>query len=376
MKKIITLIRKILGIEGIATQLRYTLEAQKQLITQQNQIIRNTKVLSLVMNTSAKNRIFYLSSPEHGNLGDQAISAAAIDLLKKLYPEYSIVDITYNDWLASRDFIIPLVNSVDIITIHGGGNFGNLWIHEEEARQDIVSSFPLNQIISLPQSITFTDDEDGYAALEKAKKIYNNHKNLTIMTRGEISFQRSKEYFPNVTHVLAPDCVMFWEEKLLDHYQNNNREGILFALRSDKEKASDDAIFKMIENFAQKHNIPTFALDTVIAKEDIFPHDREVLLNSLLENFGNARLIITDRLHGMIFSMLTSTPCIVFPSIDHKIKECSAWLEHLEWIHFNSPIGEIEQLIKEYVIEEKRISHEEKLTTKTIAVYQDMLNKK
>ena len=37
------------------------------------------------------------------------------------------------------------------------------------------------------------------------------------------------------------------------------------------------------------------------------------------KDFQKSELVITDRLHGMIFCYITKTPCIVMPNNNHKI---------------------------------------------------------
>ncbi|MGL4561616.1 MAG: polysaccharide pyruvyl transferase family protein, partial [Brevinema sp.] len=389
MKKVSYTVRRILGIKRIINEIsilqkqiqeqkqiqkQIQIQIQIQISNQQRQINIFERIFSANTNTS-KNQIFYLNSPEHSNLGDQAIAAASIDLLKILFPNYVLIEITYNDWLTNRDTILPFINKKDLIFLHGGGNMGNIWYNEEEIRQNIIASLPDNKIISLPQSITFTEDEFGKKALENSRKIYNAHKNLTIMTRDQISFERSKIYFPKVHHILSPDSVFFWEDEMLERYNNQqDRTGLFFAIRNDKEKISNPLLFDSIKDLCQKKEILYTIGDTVIIKDDsIYAHDRKYFIFQLLDQFASARLIVTDRLHGMIFAMLTSTPCIVFPSFDHKIKESQKWVEHLEWIKFNPSIDEIEKMINDYVVHQKTVNHPKILSECILKIYREML---
>ena len=73
---------------------------------------------------------------------------------------------------------------------------------------------------------------------------------------------------------------------------------------------------------------------------------RKKEVKNKLEQFKKAKLIITDRLHGMIFAAITSTPCIALGNYNHKIKSCSETLEHLGYIKYVDNVEEIDENIK------------------------------
>lgn len=45
---------------------------------------------------------------------------------------------------------------------------------------------------------------------------------------------------------------------------------------------------------------------------------RKEALSDLFDQFRSLQLIVTDRLHGMIFAAITSTPCIVFGNFNQQ----------------------------------------------------------
>ena len=61
---------------------------------------------------------------------------------------------------------------------------------------------------------------------------------------------------------------------------------------------------------------------------------RENALNEKFAQFAGAELVITDRLHGMIFCAITGTPCIVLDSKSPKVRGCYEWIRHLDYIRF------------------------------------------
>lgn len=51
------------------------------------------------------------------------------------------------------------------------------------------------------------------------------------------------------------------------------------------------------------------------------------LLSNKIQQFAEAQLVITDRLHGMILCILSGTPCLVLPNSNHKIRQT-----YLNWL--------------------------------------------
>ena len=126
--------------------------------------------------TKEDKKIFHLSIPSHGNMGDQAIAYATYKFLRDNFPEYKIIEVYRDDIYEKYYSIKKILNKEDIIVTIGGGNMGNLWTREEIIRRFIFEKFKNNKIISMPQTISFTQDEEGKKELEKSKKIYCNNK--------------------------------------------------------------------------------------------------------------------------------------------------------------------------------------------------------
>ena len=72
-----------------------------------------------------------------------------------------------------------------------------------------------------------------------------------------------------------------------------------------------------------------------------------IIFHTKRDKFSKAELVITDRLHGMIFSVITKTPCLVFDNKNHKISETyTAWLKDCNYILPSSPKTFIEDIKK------------------------------
>lgn len=79
----------------------------------------------------------------------------------------------------------------------------------------------------------------------------------------------------------------------------------------------------------------------MIDKTNILFDEREPIVKSKLKEFSNSQIVVTDRLHGMIFAALTGTPCIALNNSDRKVEGVYAWLSDLPFIFFAKNIDDL-----------------------------------
>lgn len=291
-----------------------------------------------------KKKIIHFLTPLHGNMGDQAIVYATNEFLRNSYPEYEIIEVYREDLYKYGKAIKKIMTDDDFIVLIGGGNMGNLWINEERDRRFVIEKFKNNKIVSMPQTISFTNDNDGSREFEKTKKIYNLHKNLTIIARENKSFKIMKENFYNANVIINPDIVLYLHNR---YGINKNRNGIMTCIRNDKESVLGKRKNKLMEDLDIKFsNVVNY--DTVIDKV-VTRENREKELESMFNKFIKMELVITDRLHGMVFAAITKTPCIVTKSLDHKVTGTYEWIKELNYIKLvdNLDFDTIKPLIEE-----------------------------
>ncbi|MDQ0198770.1 polysaccharide pyruvyl transferase family protein [Neobacillus ginsengisoli] len=281
-----------------------------------------------------KKKIFYCLTPCYGNMGDQAIAYATNKYLSEHFKDYEILEFERDEFFSYAKAIKSIVNKEDIIIIQGGGNMGNLYIHEEKPRRFIVKKFTKSPIISMTQTLSFTNDDYGRLEKQKTQKIYNRNKNLILLAREEKSYQKMSEIFENKI-IKVPDIVFYLED--IFEPTKNNRNYILTCLRDDKESFWKDKKLNFLENL-QKVYKEVLEYDTVVNKK-IYKEEREEELFKMWDVFRNAKVVITDRLHGMIFAVLTKTPCIVLRSADHKVIESYKWINDLNYLRFTDDLS-------------------------------------
>lgn len=283
-------------------------------------------------------KIIFMGMPHHGNIGDQAIALAEEELIKKYFPDFETVEFPEKTLLQSVVEKKSIINNNDILLMHGGGNIGDTYDVPENGRRAIIEMFPNNKIIVFPQTAHFDNIEE----LNKSKRIYNAHKDLTIMAREEKSYKFMKENFDKCKVYLTPDIVMTMKETL-----NCERNNVLLMFRSDKEKTlSDDNQVKIMDMIKSIYG--DYIKSDMHLGEDVTNIGEELRERTVRDKFkqlNTCKLVVTDRLHGMIFSAVTETPCIVFGSYTHKIKESYKWLKNLEYIEFCEDIDSLEDKI-------------------------------
>ena len=265
-------------------------------------------------------KAYIMLSADYGNTGDLAITYAQRKFLEENLEGYKVIEVPIYDFYRKYLSIRKKINSKDVITIIGGGNTGDVYIEFEEVRRFIIKKFKKNIIISFPQTIDFVTTKE----LQKSIKAYSRNTNLYLFAREKKSYYEYKEKFKVNNVFLVPDIVLS-----LDTYKTKlRRNNILICLRNDKEKQIDDNDEnKLTRTLYNKYNNIVLQ-DTHIGNKKITYDKREKVLRKIWNNFSSSRVVVTDRLHGLIFSIITETPCIAIDNSNHKIKETyNTWLK-------------------------------------------------
>lgn len=288
----------------------------------------------LIANKS-KPRIIYIGSPRHGNIGDHAISIATKDVLKNI--ERSVVEIDGELYRGMDEYIKEGINPSDIILITGGGFIGNLWMDEQNMVKSIIKNFPNNKIVIMPQTLFFEENEFGKNELNEFFQLVKSHNNIYILVREQNSYDLCKNMLQEEKHIfLLPDMVLTQK-----YNKQIKREDCLVILRQDKEKViNKEEIINKLKNYNIKET------STVINRRINF-RQRIKIFEAKLNEFSNSKLVVTDRLHAMIFSAITSTPCVALDNSSKKVSGVYKWLEDVEYIKFCKDISDLEKSINE-----------------------------
>jgi len=217
-----------------------------------------------------------------------------------------------------------------------------------------VKMNPKSTVLILPNTIFYTDNKEGKELLKQSASVYNSHPDLKMYAREKESFKIMKEVYRNVS--LVPDMVL----RMNKCKQGVKRSGCLLCLRNDLEKTRTEEQEQLVRTQISKvYGTNVYELD-MYKKGGVSIKDRDAVLESQYDAFRHAELVITDRLHGMIFSAITGTPCIVINSKSPKVKGCYDWVKDQGYIYFCEDVTALEDILdhiekKEYTYNSKNL---------------------
>lgn len=269
---------------------------------------------------AAARRIFFCGVPIHSNMGDQAQRYCIWQWCKENYPDYTIVELP--TWpFYDKKFRAMLKRSVrkgDRFVIQSGYCTTSRH-YDHEMHRFLVKNFLDYPILIMPQTVNFRQKKDG----RKTGRIYDRHPSLLFLARDQRSCQFAQEYFPKTDVRLFPDIVT---TLIGTGPKTAARKGVLLCVRNDGEKLYSDGEIQTLQQRFREQNILCEITDTTLSQtaEQIRDHFPQAL-EKLVGRFSSYQVVITDRYHGTIFSMISNTPVIVLATRDHKVKTGTEW---------------------------------------------------
>lgn len=313
------------------------------------------------MRNIRKYQAVMFNSPVYENLGDQAIFLAE--------EEYCNANGIKVFDCAGADRLIPLYSKLTpkncLVLISGGGNMGELWMSEELKIRKIIRKFKKNRIVVFPQTVYWNmNTEEGRKCFEESKACYGSHPDLTVFVREKLSLEFMKANMPEVKTCLVPDMTMIMGRQL-----DKKRQGVLLCMRSDKEKTIPAEQQKQLAESLRK-NYKVYSTDTCYTRI-VAPASRKEIVDRKLERFASSELVITDRLHGMIFAYITHTPCIALDSLSHKIKGCYGWISDCGYIRLADNVPDA-LAMAENIVKADINDNRDKIKEAMLPVYQEL----
>ena len=283
-----------------------------------------------------KSPVFLIFTPEHANLGDHAIAYAEQKMLHQLGIDF--YEITGKNLYTLEQYGYLNILNGSLILVSGGGNLGTLWPDIEKMNRCIIQRNLDSIILVLPNSIFYENTTEGQLQFGESKRIYNSHNNLYLYAREKLSYEVMRNAYNNVK--LAPDMVLTLNETC----ERQERKGCILCLRRDVERTLSDRDEKYIEDVTAKMFNENVKISDTVLEHNVSINERKQELIKKFDEFREAELVITDRLHGMIFCAITGTNCIVLNSKSPKLRGCYQWIENLDYISFANSVNQIEKI--------------------------------
>jgi exopolysaccharide biosynthesis predicted pyruvyltransferase EpsI len=279
--------------------------------------------------------------PDYSNVGDSAIWLGEVALLRELGVRIRYC-CTFKEWsLAHLRKALP---PGGLVLINGGGNFGTLWPPHQQLRERVLTELRDYRVVQLPQSIHYGDD----ASVVKTATLIADHPDFTLLVRDLASFQIATERLRAKT-VLCPDSALALAGTL-QRPQPPQVDCFVLA-RTDKEKTAVD-LAGDVRRLAHGLSI---AVDDWLAEPRstgvsasrwlrfqthegrvslpaavigaIYAAPAQARLDRGLRMLAQGRVVITDRLHGLILSAMAGIACVALDN--HYGKVCGF---HRQWL--------------------------------------------
>ncbi|MFD0965451.1 polysaccharide pyruvyl transferase family protein [Seminibacterium arietis] len=273
-----------------------------------------------------KSDVFYFDYPLHLNVGDLLIYAGT----EQFFRDFNI-NIRLRRCLQSFSIneVKKHIRPNTTLLCHGGGNFGDLYPSIQKLREDLVTNFPNNRIIILPQTAYFSNSKE----MERSASVFSSHQYCYLFARDTITFQLMKQKFSNNVF-LSPDMAHQLYGELSTKIENNLKSQMdtLYFLRKDiesshietqiKNRLSDLTNIKDWEDLLTLQDIKYELFCSRLAKianilncsylknkvNDMWYCRTLDIIKRMQYIFLKYDLIITSRLHGHIFSCLLELP--------------------------------------------------------------------
>jgi pyruvyl transferase EpsO len=263
-----------------------------------------------------------LDFPDIRNCGDSAIWLGEMAYLASLGKRPAYVS-------RMRDFLPEALERAvpeGPIFIHGGGNFGDLWVSHQDFREHVLERFPHRRIIQFPQSIHYRSP----ARVEQTARAIARHRNFLLLVRDEESKDFAEKHFDCEVR-LCPDMA-FW----IGAAEPDVAEfPVLAMLRADLEKTGEVdrsaypglPIEDWITESTRRVRVSKAAgaasallalkpAEMRLRKLDAAAHNR---FRRGIRQISRGEAIVTDRLHVHICSLLIGRPHAVLDNSYGKI---------------------------------------------------------
>lgn len=262
--------------------------------------------------------------------------------------------------------------------MHGGGFVGTLWPNEEENFIRILKALPDKKTVVFPQTVYFLDKNGNIdkQVLDELQMVLTDHKEkIDFFLRDKTSFEFMENNLPvqNVKYHLVPDIVTYLRLDI----RNIRKKIVLLCMRSDSEKTVDERSEKSIAKLSSYLESLGYEIRTTdtMAGQPINIEDREAVVQNKLSEFSIASLVITDRLHGMLFATITGTPCISFDNVSHKVSGQYEWIKSLGYIINCSPEEVDEKLLNKLLLMKDQKYHNDQFSNYYSEIVDAVMNK-
>ena len=288
-------------------------------------------------------RVALLDFPFHPNCGDSLIYLGELAALKEIGAE--ILAVSDAEGFRAKHYLSLPPDTV--MLFHGGGNFGGLWDTPHLRRNEELQQLRTFKAVMLPQTMTTMDQE----CRQETRAVLADHSDVTLMWRDRQSFDESLTLFPEVRSILVPDAAFCLFPLRQPQVTLRSKERVALLARMDREGSGlADAINRAVIpvrdwecvkvekaarrllGFAIKRERSTPGRPRMRLRGRLFYAYAHLNARSAARQLKSSDVVVVDRLHAWILSVLLNVPHVVVDTRYGKISAVmTSWLpEELE----------------------------------------------
>lgn len=284
-----------------------------ELIVHPMDVLKNQlrKILRVIPPGSS---IYYVDYPVHSNGGDLLIMKGTEAFFKDydiiVQARYSVLDFPDN-------LNIP---TDQIIVLHGGGNFGDLYPAHQKLREKIITDYPHHRVVILPQTIFYIEESE----FDRTAQIFNQHRDVHLYVRDTLSYNMALEKFNTCNVYLSPDMAhQLWPIMPT----SDPVKELLYFFRTDIEKTKEQEELELsgrgdyLDWISLYNRVEKKTISMIVNRmrkgggplpmQVIWSKYTDYLVDKAVKRFSGYQHVQTSRLHGHILSCLLDKPNIL-----------------------------------------------------------------
>jgi pyruvyl transferase EpsO len=300
------------------------------------------RLLTIANKLDTTSRFIYVDYPLHPNIGDLLIHRGTEEFFSEhrmnIWRRYS-----YHDFPSE----IPGVNDSDVFIFHGGGNFGDLYPEHPNLLLRILSKYPRNQVVVMPQTVFFRDKQNRDEVYSKLR----SHARLSVYARDMRSLDDMRN--AGITDVEAmPDMAHQLVGQLAPNPSAGSNEALYFIRRDEEAGAIPDSVglthqqtvdwvdcitlkdrlaFSILIRFVRASNAMGRPIDPIAKWYKMC----DSMISSGVGLISRSERIYTNRLHAVLLALLLGREVVAFDNSYGKLHEyCNTWLADVEQLTF------------------------------------------
>jgi exopolysaccharide biosynthesis predicted pyruvyltransferase EpsI len=247
------------------------------------------------------------------------------------------------------------VHPNDIVFFNSGGNMNETATLTEPVRRILLQRLNGCKIVQLPQTISFSDTDKGRIELEATRRSLMQEGIFTLIARDRVSESIAKMTLGVSRCFACPDFALTINPReLVGPLEEREGSQILCCFR-DKDDTLNvlgaEAVACLESRFPGRLKFVSTLLDHPVPRRS-----RARVLARVLSQFASAKIVVTDRFHGVIFGLICLKPTIAIATRDHKMSAGVEWFQELENLKFVDNVPDLERSVTEFIATPPRVN--------------------